>query len=144
VNVYLPKDRVTNNHQGYGFVEYRAEEDADYVRSRVGVRGWAEGCIAGGGGVSGVRLCGVQGRGRRRPCDRHGARSCGMFGSLACAWAIKGQLHGVQGRAERRLRELRGVPSYVTSILQGNAFLGYGQGLAEDDVDADWCSGWKL
>jgi RNA recognition motif-containing protein len=31
VNVYLPKDRVTNNHQGYGFVEYRAEEDADYV-----------------------------------------------------------------------------------------------------------------
>mmetsp|Transcript_41865 Transcript_41865/g.125293 ORF Transcript_41865/g.125293 Transcript_41865/m.125293 type:complete len:88 (+) Transcript_41865:1425-1688(+) len=32
VNVYLPKDRVTNNHQGYGFVEFRAEEDADYVR----------------------------------------------------------------------------------------------------------------
>eukprot|EP00882_Tetradesmus_deserticola_P021299 GHRQ01023060.1.p2 GENE.GHRQ01023060.1~~GHRQ01023060.1.p2 ORF type:complete len:131 (+),score=23.08 GHRQ01023060.1:820-1212(+) len=31
VNVYLPKDRVTNSHQGYGFVEYRAEEDADYV-----------------------------------------------------------------------------------------------------------------
>eukprot|EP00882_Tetradesmus_deserticola_P019293 GHRQ01020755.1.p2 GENE.GHRQ01020755.1~~GHRQ01020755.1.p2 ORF type:complete len:253 (+),score=62.54 GHRQ01020755.1:820-1578(+) len=30
VNVYLPKDRVTNSHQGYGFVEYRAEEDADY------------------------------------------------------------------------------------------------------------------
>lgn len=30
VNVYLPKDRVTNNHQGYGFVEYRSEEDADY------------------------------------------------------------------------------------------------------------------
>lgn len=30
VNVYLPKDRVTNNHQGYGFVEFRAEEDADY------------------------------------------------------------------------------------------------------------------
>ena len=32
VNVYLPKDRVTNNHQGYGFVEFRTEEDADYVR----------------------------------------------------------------------------------------------------------------
>ncbi|KAG1663691.1 hypothetical protein FOA52_013259 [Chlamydomonas sp. UWO 241] len=31
VNVYLPKDRVTNNHQGYGFVEFRAEEDADYA-----------------------------------------------------------------------------------------------------------------
>lgn len=30
VSVYLPKDRVTNNHQGYGFVEFRAEEDADY------------------------------------------------------------------------------------------------------------------
>jgi hypothetical protein len=33
VNVYLPKDRVTNNHQGYGFVEFQGEEDADYVRS---------------------------------------------------------------------------------------------------------------
>lgn len=31
VNVYLPKDRVTNEHQGYGFVEFRSEEDADYA-----------------------------------------------------------------------------------------------------------------
>ncbi|GAB4820932.1 hypothetical protein N2152v2_007978 [Parachlorella kessleri] len=31
VNVYLPKDRVTNAHQGYGFVEFRTEEDADYA-----------------------------------------------------------------------------------------------------------------
>ncbi|GMH38962.1 hypothetical protein BSKO_06860 [Bryopsis sp. KO-2023] len=31
VNVYLPKDRVTNAHQGYGFVEFRGEEDADYA-----------------------------------------------------------------------------------------------------------------
>jgi RNA recognition motif-containing protein len=31
VNVYLPKDRVTNTHQGYGFVEFRSEEDADYA-----------------------------------------------------------------------------------------------------------------
>jgi len=31
VNVYLPKDRVTNQHQGYGFVEYQGEEDADYA-----------------------------------------------------------------------------------------------------------------
>ncbi|KAF8065905.1 SF3B4 [Scenedesmus sp. PABB004] len=31
VNVYMPKDRVTNAHQGYGFVEFRAEEDADYA-----------------------------------------------------------------------------------------------------------------
>ena len=31
VNVYLPKDRVTNAHQGYGFVEFRTEDDADYV-----------------------------------------------------------------------------------------------------------------
>lgn len=34
VNVYLPKDRVTNQHQGYGFVEFRTEDDADYVRTR--------------------------------------------------------------------------------------------------------------
>jgi RNA recognition motif-containing protein len=31
VNVYMPKDRVTTQHQGYGFVEFRTEEDADYV-----------------------------------------------------------------------------------------------------------------
>ncbi|MEW5297148.1 MAG: hypothetical protein WDW38_005970 [Sanguina aurantia] len=30
-NVYLPKDRVTNNHQGYGFVEFKGEEDCDYA-----------------------------------------------------------------------------------------------------------------
>lgn len=30
-NVYLPKDRVTNQHMGYGFVEFRSEDDADYV-----------------------------------------------------------------------------------------------------------------
>lgn len=34
VNVYLPKDRVTTQHQGYGFVEFRSEEDADYVSGR--------------------------------------------------------------------------------------------------------------
>ncbi|KAK9910932.1 hypothetical protein M0R45_034866 [Rubus argutus] len=30
-----PKDRVTNLHQGYGFVEFRSEEDADYVTIKV-------------------------------------------------------------------------------------------------------------
>ncbi|CAI0389180.1 unnamed protein product [Linum tenue] len=30
-SVYVPKDRVTNLHQGYGFVEFRSEEDADYL-----------------------------------------------------------------------------------------------------------------
>lgn len=30
-NVYVPKDRVSNLHQGFGFVEFRSEEDADYV-----------------------------------------------------------------------------------------------------------------
>ena len=31
INVHLPKDRVTQNHQGYGFVEFASEEDADYA-----------------------------------------------------------------------------------------------------------------
>jgi splicing factor 3B subunit 4 len=31
VSVYMPKDRVTNEHQGYGFVEFKSEEDADYA-----------------------------------------------------------------------------------------------------------------
>ncbi len=36
VNVYMPKDRVTNAHQGYGFVEFKSEEDADYVSGACG------------------------------------------------------------------------------------------------------------
>jgi splicing factor 3B subunit 4 len=31
VNVHVPKDKVNNQHQGYGFVEFRSEEDADYA-----------------------------------------------------------------------------------------------------------------
>ena len=31
VNVHLPKDRVTRIHQGYGFVEFASEQDADYA-----------------------------------------------------------------------------------------------------------------
>jgi len=38
VSVYLPKDRVTNEHQGYGFVEFKSEQDADYVSLLSGSR----------------------------------------------------------------------------------------------------------
>jgi len=31
VNVHLPKERVSRQHQGYGFVEFASEEDADYA-----------------------------------------------------------------------------------------------------------------
>lgn len=31
INVHLPKDRVTQTHQGYGFVEFGSEDDADYA-----------------------------------------------------------------------------------------------------------------
>ena len=31
VNVHLPKDRVSQSHQGYGFVEFISEEDAEYA-----------------------------------------------------------------------------------------------------------------
>ena len=27
----MPKDRITQSHQGYGFVEFLGEEDADYA-----------------------------------------------------------------------------------------------------------------
>jgi len=27
----MPKDRITQAHQGYGFVEFMGEEDADYA-----------------------------------------------------------------------------------------------------------------
>lgn len=61
VNVYLPKDRVTNAHQGYGFVEFKSEEDADYVSSLCLVGSeWlpqhgvaAKFCAGAGGGLGG-------------------------------------------------------------------------------------------
>lgn len=31
VNVYIPKDRITNTHSGYGFIEFKNEQDADYA-----------------------------------------------------------------------------------------------------------------
>lgn len=31
VNVHMPKDRITQSHQGYGFIEFMSEEDADYA-----------------------------------------------------------------------------------------------------------------
>ena len=31
VNVHMPKDRITQSHQGYGFVEFMGEDDADYA-----------------------------------------------------------------------------------------------------------------
>jgi len=30
-NVHLPRDKITNTHQGFGFVEFKNEEDADYA-----------------------------------------------------------------------------------------------------------------
>uniref|UniRef100_A0A914YEG5 RRM domain-containing protein n=1 Tax=Panagrolaimus superbus TaxID=310955 RepID=A0A914YEG5_9BILA len=31
VTVNMPKDRITGAHQGFGFVEFMGEEDADYA-----------------------------------------------------------------------------------------------------------------
>lgn len=31
VNVHMPKDKVSGKHLGYGFAEYRSEEDAEYA-----------------------------------------------------------------------------------------------------------------
>lgn len=33
VHINLPKDRVSQTHQGYGFVEYKTEADANYAAS---------------------------------------------------------------------------------------------------------------
>ena len=31
INVHLPKDKISTEHQGFGFVEFKCEEDADYA-----------------------------------------------------------------------------------------------------------------
>jgi splicing factor 3B subunit 4 len=31
VNVHVPKDKITGEHQGFGFVEFRSEDDAEYA-----------------------------------------------------------------------------------------------------------------
>ena len=31
VHVHIPKDRISLNHQNYGFVEFASEVDADYA-----------------------------------------------------------------------------------------------------------------
>eukprot|EP00331_Platyophrya_macrostoma_P028367 CAMPEP_0176439424 /NCGR_PEP_ID=MMETSP0127-20121128/19933_1 /TAXON_ID=938130 /ORGANISM="Platyophrya macrostoma, Strain WH" /LENGTH=301 /DNA_ID=CAMNT_0017823687 /DNA_START=30 /DNA_END=933 /DNA_ORIENTATION=- len=31
VNVHMPRDKITSEHQGYGFCEFRTEDDADYA-----------------------------------------------------------------------------------------------------------------
>ena len=31
INIHLPKDKISSDHQGFAFVEFRSEEDADYA-----------------------------------------------------------------------------------------------------------------
>ena len=31
MNVHIPRDKVTTVHSGFGFVEFRSEEDAEYA-----------------------------------------------------------------------------------------------------------------
>jgi len=31
VNVYIPRDKLTKDHQGFGFVEWKSPIDADYA-----------------------------------------------------------------------------------------------------------------
>ncbi|KAK5076574.1 Spliceosome-associated protein 49 [Lithohypha guttulata] len=54
VNVHLPKDRVTQTHQGYGFVEFISEEDAEYA-ARI---------------MSGIRIYGKQIRVNKASADK--------------------------------------------------------------------------
>ena len=37
VNVHVPKDKLTQMHMGFGFVEFKTEDDAQYA---IKVRAW--------------------------------------------------------------------------------------------------------
>ena len=37
VNVHMPKDKLTGDHNGYGFVEFRQERDAEYAMRVMGM-----------------------------------------------------------------------------------------------------------
>ena len=45
VNVHMPKDKVTQMHQGYGFVEFRSEIDADYAMKLMNMVGTSSNAV---------------------------------------------------------------------------------------------------
>ncbi|RDA83308.1 hypothetical protein CP532_6558 [Ophiocordyceps camponoti-leonardi (nom. inval.)] len=42
-NIHMPRDRVTQNHQGFGFVEFRGPQDAEYASQVMnGIKVWGK------------------------------------------------------------------------------------------------------
>ncbi|KAL3957631.1 hypothetical protein ACCO45_008209 [Purpureocillium lilacinum] len=46
-NIHMPRDRVTQNHQGFGFVEFRGPQDAEYAAQVMnGIKLYGKPCAA--------------------------------------------------------------------------------------------------
>lgn len=83
-SVHLPKDKVTHRHQGYGFCEFKLEEDAEYsirIMNMVRMYGKPLRVNRTGGSVTGDRLttADVVQSGVSQPPANHIDLGCNLF-----------------------------------------------------------------
>lgn len=141
INVHLPKDRVTQSHQGYGFVEFGSEEDADYAAKIMNqIRLWgkpirvnkASADKRSAGGVGGMMDGGGGGGGQ------------GMMGGVGAELFV-GNLDGmvdekVLWETFSRFGPLVAPPKISrddANISKGYGFIGYASFEASDDAIAN-------
>jgi splicing factor 3B subunit 4 len=117
VNVHLPKDRVTQTHQGYGFVEFASEEDADYAVKI----------------MNQIRLWGKPIRVNKASADRRGGgpEGAGGFGALVAPPKI--------ARDEANLSKGYGFVSYASFDASDDAIANmHGQYLMNKEVTVQY------
>lgn len=133
VNVHLPKDRVTQTHQGYGFVEFAGEQDADYAVK----------CM------NQTRLKGKPIRVNKASADRRGGQA-GQDGGLGGGLGVGAELFvgGLDSMVDEktlydtfaRFGPLVAAPKVArddTNLSKGYGFISYASFDASDDAIAN-------
>ncbi|KFZ05670.1 hypothetical protein V501_08135 [Pseudogymnoascus sp. VKM F-4519 (FW-2642)] len=123
VNVHLPKDRVTQSHQGYGFVEFISEEDAEYA-ARV---------------MNQVRLYGKPIRVNKASADKQKPLDVGanlFLGNLS-PHLDEHSLYDTFSRFGPLLAPPKIARDPTTALSKGYAFLSYASFDAADDAVAN-------